>query len=385
MATHSYWDAVADSVCLNKARSTNRNLRKRGVTRLRGPRPTCESSLTTSLSYEHADALSAWNSQIDIHYSLPRDEDNPNRKCDREKNQGTIRVVLRENSAPIREQELERMFGGFGDIKGMYFSGGNPSTERLVEFFDTRATAQAYDRMQNAPYPTGGKVELFFDWDVKDIPISHPPAGPRPANSNRMNDNDRDRPPAHRESMPPPTPMSAASSNYDRPPLPPQRQYQQPDQRPPYGREERPPYQQNNDRPPYQQAQQNQPPPDFRQPSSDLRQPPPNFRQPLPPHQLAPPPVPPPHHFNGQPPTPASSVPPQPFTPRGPREFDRPQYGSQQPPTPSYTPSHAPGGPPPTPPTMYGREVNPQYQPGTNSQYPPGPQSVTSIISSCYT
>lgn len=289
--------------------------------------------------------------QIDIHYSLPRDEDNPKRKCDREKNQGTIRVVLKGNSAPIREQELERMFGGFGDIKGMYFSGGNPATERLVEFFDTRATCEAYDRMQNAPYPTGGKVELFFDWDVKDIPISHPSAGPRPTNRNGSDHRPRDSMP------PPPTPMSAAApSNYDRPPSGPPQQYH-PDTRAPFGQDNRPPYQQNNERPPYQPNPHNQPPPDFRQPPV--------------PQQMPPPPL-PPHHFNGQPPTPASSVPPHPPTPR---DYDRPPYGNQAPPTPSYTPNN--NAPPRPPSTVYNREVTPQYQPGANPNAPLGHQPVS--------
>jgi hypothetical protein len=65
--------------------------------------------------------------QIDIHYSLPRDEDNPNRRCDRDRNQGTIRVTLVDSRAPIQEYELDRMFRGFGAIKGIYHSGGDPS------------------------------------------------------------------------------------------------------------------------------------------------------------------------------------------------------------------------------------------------------------------
>lgn len=243
------------------------------------------------------------------------------------------------------------MFGGFGDIKGMYFSGGNPATERLVEFFDTRATCEAYDRMQNAPYPTGGKVELFFDWDVKDIPISHPSAGPRPSNRNAGDHRAR-------ESMPPPpTPLSASGSNYDRPPPGPPPQQYQPDARPPFAQDARPPYHQSNDRPPY--------------PSN---QPPADYRQGPPPQQMPPPPL-PPNHFNGQPPTPASSIPPHPPTPRDP--YDRPPYGNQAPPTPSYSPSNnAPSQPPNA---AYPREVTPQYQPGANPNVPLGPPSVRSI------
>ncbi|KAL7004602.1 hypothetical protein EMMF5_005861 [Cystobasidiomycetes sp. EMM_F5] len=115
---------------------------------------------------------------IDVHYSLPRDEDNPNRKCDRDKAQGTLRLLLKDGLGPIQEFELDRMFRGFGAIKGIYHTGGDPSKERLLEFFDSRAMSDAYDRMNGVAYPGGGRLEAFFDWDIKDIPISNPPPAP---------------------------------------------------------------------------------------------------------------------------------------------------------------------------------------------------------------
>ena len=110
--------------------------------------------------------------QIDVHYSLPR-EDEQNRPCDRDRNQGTIRVVLRDGREPLQEFELDRLFRNFGAIKGIYFSGGDPAKERLLEFFDSRAMCDAHDRMQGAVYPRGGRLEIFFDWDIKDIPITY--------------------------------------------------------------------------------------------------------------------------------------------------------------------------------------------------------------------
>lgn len=89
--------------------------------------------------------------QIDIHYSLPKDDGNPNRKVDKDRNQvskkrsnttsqadtytetlgsfhqGTLRIVLQDSRVPIQEFELDHMFRGFGAIKGMYHSGGDPT------------------------------------------------------------------------------------------------------------------------------------------------------------------------------------------------------------------------------------------------------------------
>ena len=110
--------------------------------------------------------------QIDVHYSLPKDDESPNRHCDREKNQGTLRIVLHNSRVALQEYELDRMFRTFGAIKGIYFSGGDPAKERLLEFYDIRAMGDAYDRMQDKEYPGGGKLEVFYDWDVKDIPLT---------------------------------------------------------------------------------------------------------------------------------------------------------------------------------------------------------------------
>lgn len=262
------------------------------------------------------------------------------------------------------------MFGGFGDIKGMYFSGGNPSTERLIEFFDTRATGEAYDRMQGASYPGGGRVELFFDWDVKDIPISHPPVGARQTNppGNRHSRPGHQSPPVH-----PPTPMSAPPSGYGGPPAPPPQQHQPfpPGPQPPYGQDLRPAHQQNNSRPPYQQNNDRLP----HGPSNGGL--PADFRAPPPPVANMPPPPMPPHMFNGQPPTPASAIPPQPPTPRV-YDGPTPPYGAHPPPTPPFPPNTNSGGPPQPP--AYGRDGPVQFQPGPDNREPPRAVSTALLL-----
>ena len=44
-----------------------------------------------------------------------------------------------------------------------------------MEFYDSRAMSDAFDRMNGVPYPAGGRLDLAFDWDVKNIPLNNPP------------------------------------------------------------------------------------------------------------------------------------------------------------------------------------------------------------------
>jgi hypothetical protein len=58
---------------------------------------------------------SRWTLQIDVHYSLPR-ADEVSGICDREKNQGTLRLGL-VNGREANPVLVRRVFSGFGDIK----------------------------------------------------------------------------------------------------------------------------------------------------------------------------------------------------------------------------------------------------------------------------
>ncbi|KAF8203924.1 hypothetical protein BJ912DRAFT_219059 [Pholiota molesta] len=78
---------------------------------------------------------------IDVHYSLPRDDQKGN---DREKNQqlqGTLQVTLRNSVSgqAIDDNEVRRKFQQFGDVKSVK-TVGDRIDSRYVEFYDTRAS-----------------------------------------------------------------------------------------------------------------------------------------------------------------------------------------------------------------------------------------------------
>ncbi|KAF8963917.1 hypothetical protein BDZ97DRAFT_1818529 [Flammula alnicola] len=102
---------------------------------------------------------------IDVHYSLPRDDQKGN---DREKNQqfqGTLQVTLRNSPSgqPIDDNEVRRKFQQFGDVKAVK-PVGDRIESRYVEFYDTRACGEAHDRLRHQGLQDG-VMDIVFAWD----------------------------------------------------------------------------------------------------------------------------------------------------------------------------------------------------------------------------
>ncbi|CAA7264776.1 unnamed protein product [Cyclocybe aegerita] len=115
---------------------------------------------------------------IDVHYSLPRDDQ---KGPDREKNQqlqGTLQVSLRNSVSgqSIDDNEVRRKFQQFGDVKSVR-PVGDRIDSRYVEFYDTRACSEAHDRLRHQGLQDG-VMEIAFAWDASEGPSS----GPRDSN-----------------------------------------------------------------------------------------------------------------------------------------------------------------------------------------------------------
>ncbi|KAF8910020.1 hypothetical protein CPB84DRAFT_1764381 [Gymnopilus junonius] len=109
---------------------------------------------------------------IDVHYSLPRDDQKSN---DREKNQqfqGTLQVTLRNSPSgqPIDDNEVRRKFQQFGDVKSVT-PVGDRIDSRYVEFYDTRACGEAYDRLRHQGLQDG-VMDIVFAWE-DNSPAGH--------------------------------------------------------------------------------------------------------------------------------------------------------------------------------------------------------------------
>jgi hypothetical protein len=61
--------------------------------------------------------------QVDIHYSTPKAED-LGKRCDRDKNQGTVLLELSGTKQEFTQQELQSHLSQFGDIKDVRIVGG---------------------------------------------------------------------------------------------------------------------------------------------------------------------------------------------------------------------------------------------------------------------
>ncbi|KAG6901867.1 hypothetical protein C0995_007093 [Termitomyces sp. Mi166 len=98
---------------------------------------------------------------IDVHYSLPRDDNN--RGIDRDKNQqlqGTLQVTLRNSpsGAPLDDNEVRRKFQQFGDVKSV-----KPVGERSEQV----ACEEAFDRLRHQGLQDG-VMDIVLAWDTNE-------------------------------------------------------------------------------------------------------------------------------------------------------------------------------------------------------------------------
>ncbi|PKI83026.1 hypothetical protein MVES_003011 [Malassezia vespertilionis] len=105
---------------------------------------------------------------IDVHYSLPKEEDQQ-QHCDREKNQGTLFLLVRDAQEPIADDALRAHFGQFGDIRDMRKYKNQDHTQ-FVEYWDSRACIAANDALNNTDF-FGGKLQLKFAWDLTTVAL----------------------------------------------------------------------------------------------------------------------------------------------------------------------------------------------------------------------
>ncbi|KAH9837320.1 uncharacterized protein C8Q71DRAFT_595977 [Rhodofomes roseus] len=98
---------------------------------------------------------------IDVHYSLPRDDGGRGAEKDKQQLQGTLIVTLKNSASgqPIDDNEVRRKFQQFGDVKSVRPAPGIDC--RFVEFYDTRASDEAHDRLRHQGLQDG-VMEIVF-------------------------------------------------------------------------------------------------------------------------------------------------------------------------------------------------------------------------------
>ncbi|KAF9245381.1 hypothetical protein BU15DRAFT_71133 [Melanogaster broomeanus] len=94
---------------------------------------------------------------IDVHYSLPRDDQKQGGGGgggggdERDKNQqyqGCLIVTLKDSRQPIDDNEVQRKSQQFGDVKSVT-SASNRMDQRYVEYYNTRNCDEAFDRLRH--------------------------------------------------------------------------------------------------------------------------------------------------------------------------------------------------------------------------------------------
>jgi len=105
---------------------------------------------------------------IDVHYSLPRDDSKGGGGSDKNQQQlqGTLLVTLRHSASDqsIDDNEVRRKFQQFGDVKSVN-PVGDRTDQRYVEFYDTRACDESFDRLRHQGLQDG-VMDIVFAWDA---------------------------------------------------------------------------------------------------------------------------------------------------------------------------------------------------------------------------
>ncbi|KIP11735.1 hypothetical protein PHLGIDRAFT_438814 [Phlebiopsis gigantea 11061_1 CR5-6] len=101
---------------------------------------------------------------IDVHYSLPRDDQRGADKDKSQQLQGTLLVTLRSSMSgqPIDDNEVRRKFQQLGDVKEVR-PVGEREDQRYVEYYDTRASEEAHDRLRHQGLQDGVMDIVFAD------------------------------------------------------------------------------------------------------------------------------------------------------------------------------------------------------------------------------
>ncbi|KAM0747733.1 hypothetical protein T439DRAFT_382835 [Meredithblackwellia eburnea MCA 4105] len=131
-----------------------------------------------NISKERLNNLELGGRKIDVHFSLPRDVD-ISKRCERDKNQGTLILSIRNPTSPLSEPELWNRFSQYGELKNIVHPPEFRRDERRIEYWDSRAAERALDDLHGQRM-AGGTVVLEIDWDVGDSmpPVPPPPQGP---------------------------------------------------------------------------------------------------------------------------------------------------------------------------------------------------------------
>mgnify|MGYP001759574649 FL=1 len=105
---------------------------------------------------------------LDVHFSLPKDEDEQ-QHCDRTKNQGTLFVAVLDATEPVTDEALQSKFVEYGDIRSVRTYKDQAHT-RFLEYWDSRACVAAHDALQDTEF-LGGRLSIKFAWDLATVSL----------------------------------------------------------------------------------------------------------------------------------------------------------------------------------------------------------------------
>ncbi|KAJ1343168.1 hypothetical protein BSLG_002194 [Batrachochytrium salamandrivorans] len=100
--------------------------------------------------------------KIDVHYSVPKQEDMSKEHCTPDKYQGTLKLRLQDSREDLKQQDVYEFMSRFGEVKVVRCDADG---QLLVEFWDMRAADRALDHLDGNSLFKGGRLEAKPVWD----------------------------------------------------------------------------------------------------------------------------------------------------------------------------------------------------------------------------
>lgn len=109
--------------------------------------------------------------QVDVHFSLPKDQDT-SKRCDKDQNQGTLFMLLKRHPRALTDADFRNIYAQFGEIKSVRRY-KDQKNARFLEFFDSRACVAAHDHMGGTEWGDGsgevGQWDIKYAWDASMV------------------------------------------------------------------------------------------------------------------------------------------------------------------------------------------------------------------------
>ncbi|CAO1616026.1 unnamed protein product [Parajaminaea phylloscopi] len=127
------------------------------------------------LAKQQCHAMEFNGRKVDVHYSLPKDQDT-SKRCDGDQNQGTLFILLKRHPRALTDADFRNIYSPFGDIRSIRRY-KDQKNARFLEYYDSRACTAAHDALGGKDWTDSvgaGQWDIKYAWDASMVGKSVP-------------------------------------------------------------------------------------------------------------------------------------------------------------------------------------------------------------------